>query len=58
MKIPEDIDYTNIQGLSNIAKSNLNYQKPSSIAKATRISGVTYNDIAILVGYINGIFKN
>lgn len=58
MKIPEDINYTNIQGLSNIAKSNLNYQKPSSIAKATRISGVTYNDIAILVGYINGIFKN
>lgn len=55
MKIPNDIDYENIKGLSNIAKSTLIYSKPISIAKAMHLSGVTYNDIALLVGYINGI---
>lgn len=54
MLIPEDFDYENIAGLSNIAKYNLIYQKPSSIAKANRISGVTYNDIALIIGKLNG----
>lgn len=55
MKLSQDLDYENIKGLSNIAKSTLSYSKPTSIAKAMNLSGVTYNDIAILVGYINGI---
>lgn len=55
MKIPEDIVYDEIKGISNIAKSSLEYYRPESIAKASRISGVTHNDIALLIGYINGI---
>lgn len=55
MKIPEDIVYDEIKGISNIAKSSLKYYRPESIAKASRISGVTHNDIALLIGYINGI---
>lgn len=55
MKIPEDIVYDEIRGISNIAKSSLEYYRPESIAKASRISGVTHNDIALLIGYINGI---
>ena len=52
MKIPENIDYEKIQGLSNIAISGLIYGKPETIGQASRISGVTYNDIALLIAMI------
>ena len=52
MKIPEKIDYESIQGLSNIAISGLSYGKPRTIGQASRISGVTYNDIALLIALI------
>lgn len=50
--IPDDFDYEKVTGLSNIAKSSLMYNKPKTIAMANSISGVTYNDIAILIGYL------
>lgn len=53
MLIPEDFDYSIVKGLSNIAKYNLEYQRPKSIGKANRISGVTYNDIALLIAVLN-----
>ena len=52
MEIPEDIDYESIQGLSNIAISGLMYGKPATIGQASRISGVTYNDIALLIAML------
>jgi len=52
MEIPENIDYEKIQGLSNIAISGLMYGKPATIGQASRISGVTYNDIALLIAVI------
>ena len=48
----ENIDYEKIQGLSNIAISGLMYGKPATIGQANRISGVTYNDIALLIAVI------
>ncbi|MGL5058099.1 MAG: tRNA uridine-5-carboxymethylaminomethyl(34) synthesis enzyme MnmG [Fusobacteriaceae bacterium] len=53
MKIPEDIDYKEIKGISNIARSGLEEVRPFSIGEASRISGVTGNDIALLIGQIN-----
>ena len=50
MKIPVNFDFENIVGISNIAKSGLLDIKPMSIGEASRISGVTGNDIAILIG--------
>lgn len=50
--IPDDFDYENIQGLSNIAKSGLIYHKPKTIGNATRISGVTYNDIVLIMAIL------
>ena len=38
--------------LSNIAISGLVYGKPRTIGQASRISGVTYNDIALLIAFI------
>lgn len=52
LKIPEDINYEEIKGLSNIAISGLTYGKPKTIGQASRISGVTYNDIALLISMI------
>ncbi|MGL4534484.1 MAG: tRNA uridine-5-carboxymethylaminomethyl(34) synthesis enzyme MnmG [Fusobacteriaceae bacterium] len=53
MKIPEDIDYNEIKGISNIARSGLEEVRPFSIGEASRISGVTGHDIALLIGQIN-----
>ena len=52
LKIPENINYEEIKGLSNIAISGLTYGKPKTIGQASRISGVTYNDIALLISII------
>ena len=52
MKIPFSIDYSVIRGISNIARSGLEEVKPFSIGEASRISGVTGNDIALLIGQI------
>ena len=52
MEIPENIGYEKIQGLSNIAISGLMYGNPATIGQASRISGVTYNDIALLIAVI------
>ncbi|MGL4868531.1 MAG: tRNA uridine-5-carboxymethylaminomethyl(34) synthesis enzyme MnmG [Cetobacterium sp.] len=47
--IPENFNFDNIKGISNIAKAGLNDIKPLSIGEASRISGVTGNDIALLL---------
>jgi len=56
-KIPLNFDYDKVNGLSNIAKSGLKKVKPSSIGQASRISGISGNDIAILAVYIENINK-
>ena len=50
--IPENIDYDNIKGISNIARDGLKEVRPYSIGEATRISGVSGNDIALLISNI------
>ena len=52
LKIPENFDYDTVKGLSNIAKDGLFSIKPISIGEASRISGVTGNDIALLIAQI------
>lgn len=53
IEIPSNFDYESVKGLSNIAISGLSYSKPKNIGQAQRISGVTYNDIAILIALLN-----
>ncbi|WP_028854979.1 tRNA uridine-5-carboxymethylaminomethyl(34) synthesis enzyme MnmG [Psychrilyobacter atlanticus] len=55
MKIPEGFKFETIAGLSNIARDGLEQIKPMSIGEATRISGVTGNDIAILITNLENI---
>ncbi|MGL5278369.1 MAG: tRNA uridine-5-carboxymethylaminomethyl(34) synthesis enzyme MnmG [Cetobacterium sp.] len=49
LSIPEDFDFDTVSGISNIAKAGLKEIKPLSIGEASRISGVTGNDIALLL---------
>lgn len=49
MLIPKNINYDEIKGISNIARAGLNEVRPLSIGEATRISGVTSNDITLII---------
>lgn len=50
--IPEDIDFSKLGGLSAEAKSKLSDIRPASIGQASRISGVSPNDVSILLVYL------
>ncbi|MEF9933297.1 MAG: tRNA uridine-5-carboxymethylaminomethyl(34) synthesis enzyme MnmG [Cetobacterium sp.] len=52
MKIPEDFNYSDVKSISNIARAGLEEVRPMSIGEASRISGVTGNDIALLIAAI------
>ena len=51
-KIPESIDYEKIGGLRLEARQKLEKIRPASIGQASRISGVSPADIAVLVVYL------
>jgi len=51
-KIPANIDYDAVNGLSSEAKERLKKVLPLSIGQASRTAGVTPSDISILAVYI------
>jgi len=50
--LPVDLDYRNVNGLSNEVIAKLNDHKPTSIGQASRISGITPAAISILLIYL------
>lgn len=50
--IPSSLNYTNIKGLRIEAQQKLNKIKPLSVGQASRISGVSPADIAVLTVYL------
>jgi len=57
LKIPKDINYEDIHGLSNEAKQKLIETQPETLDQVTRISGVTSATISILLVYIKSKYK-
>lgn len=51
-RIPEDMDYNLISGLSVEAQQKLSELKPQSLGQASRISGVSPADISVLLIYM------
>jgi tRNA uridine 5-carboxymethylaminomethyl modification enzyme len=49
IKIPQNFDYSKLQSMSMEAREKLNRIKPSTIAQAKRISGVSPSDISVLL---------
>ena len=52
MRIPHDFDYQRLSGFKKEALEKLNRVKPSSVGQASRISGVSPGDIAVLLVYL------
>ena len=52
VKIPENFDYSEIKSMSLEAREKLKNIQPTSIAQASRISGVSPNDISVLLVYM------
>lgn len=52
VKIPEDFDYTQIKSMSLEAREKLKKIQPATVSQASRISGVSPNDISVLLVYM------
>lgn len=52
LRIPETLDYSNINGLSNEVKQKLSQIKPETIGRASRIPGVTPAAISLLLFHL------
>ena len=50
--IPEGFDYSKLKSLSYEAQEKLSKIKPTSVSQASRISGVSPNDISVLLVYM------
>lgn len=51
-RIPEWIDYDDIQGIAMEARQKLKEVRPLSVGQASRVSGVNPADISILLVYL------
>ncbi|SFG26293.1 tRNA uridine-5-carboxymethylaminomethyl(34) synthesis enzyme MnmG [Sporolactobacillus nakayamae] len=51
-KIPQDLDYSKIDGIATEARQKLAKVRPISVGQASRVSGVNPSDIAILLVYL------
>ena len=52
IKIPDNFNYSKVHSLSTEATQKLNQIKPTSLSQASRISGVSPNDISVLMVYM------
>jgi tRNA uridine 5-carboxymethylaminomethyl modification enzyme len=51
-RLPRDLDYRDVRGLSNEVQQKLDAHKPETIGQATRISGITPAAISLLLVHL------
>ena len=52
IRIPENFDYSRLKSLSYEAREKLSQIQPRTISQASRISGVSPNDISVLLVFM------
>ena len=52
LKIPSGFDYTKLKSMSIEARQKLTKIQPVTISQASRISGVSPNDVSVLLVYL------
>jgi len=52
LKLPVDVDYSTVSGLSNEVSEKLKLQKPETLGQASRIPGITPAAISLLLVYL------
>ncbi|WBL22380.1 tRNA uridine-5-carboxymethylaminomethyl(34) synthesis enzyme MnmG [Zunongwangia sp. HRR-M8] len=52
VKIPKNFDYSKIKSMSYEAREKLNKVQPANVSQASRISGVSPNDVSVLLVYM------
>jgi tRNA uridine 5-carboxymethylaminomethyl modification enzyme len=57
IRLPLDLDYATVQGLSREAQQKLNQCKPETAGQAARISGVTPAAISLLLVHVKRRFS-
>ena len=57
LRLPENIDYSKVKGLSAEVQQKLNQHKPETVGQASRISGVTPAAVALLMVHLKRGFK-
>ena len=58
LKLPDDIDYSKVKGLSAEVQQKLNQHKPETVGQASRISGITPAAVALLMVHLKRGFKD
>lgn len=58
LKLPDNIDYGKVKGLSAEVQQKLNQHKPETVGQAGRISGVTPAAVALLMVHLKRGFKD
>ncbi|MRN38247.1 tRNA uridine-5-carboxymethylaminomethyl(34) synthesis enzyme MnmG [Neisseria sp. N95_16] len=58
LKLPNDIDYSKVKGLSAEVQQKLNAHRPETLGQAGRISGVTPAAVALLMVHLKRGFKD
>ena len=57
-KLPSDLDYSSIKALRIEARQKLQEIKPLNLGQASRISGVSPADVAVLIVYLQKLLKD
>jgi tRNA uridine 5-carboxymethylaminomethyl modification enzyme len=52
LRLPKNVDYSNVSGLSNEVREKLRVQKPETLGQASRIPGVTPAAISLLLVHL------
>jgi tRNA uridine 5-carboxymethylaminomethyl modification enzyme len=56
LRLPQDVDYRTLRGLSVEAQQKLNQHRPETLGQAARISGVTPAAVSVLLVYLKQKF--